>query len=185
MGRLSCPLPAKLIAGLIWHDDSSLEKSLKMLRRSFGPTDFCAPVFAFDLTDYYEAEMGPGLRRTFVSFRRLIRPQDLTAIKEKTNAIERRLAASGKRRVNIDPGYVSLGKLVLATTKNHAHRLYAGRGIFEEVTLVYCNGSFTPQAHTYPDYRQETPIEAFNAIRRLYAQQIQTTHGRTALSRCP
>ncbi len=185
MGRLPRPLPAKLITGLIWHDDKILEKSVRTLRRSFGPTDFRGPVFAFDLTDYYEAEMGPALKRTFVSFRRLIRPQDLAAIKEKTNAIERRLAASGRRRVNIDPGYVSLGKLVLATTKNHSHRIYAGRGIFEEITLVFCKGSFTPLVHTFPDYRQETHIEVFNAIRRLYAQQTQTTHGRAALSRCP
>jgi len=185
MGSPLRPLPAKLIIGLIWHDDTVLDRSLRTLRRAFGPTDYSAPVFAFDLTDYYERELGPGLKRTFVSFRRLLRPQDLAAAKRKTNRLERRCAASGRRRVNIDPGYVSLGKLVLATTKNHAHRIYLGRGVFGEVTLVFKDGSFAPLTHTYPDYRQESHIEVFNAVRRLYAQQIQTTHGRSALSRCP
>ena len=185
MGRLPRPLPAKLIAGLIGDDAPAHEQALKILGRTFGPTDYCSPVFGFDITYYYAAEMGPALKRTFVSFRRLIRPEQLAAVKIKTNAIEERLAASGRRRVNIDPGYVSSGKLVLATTKNHAHRIYAGRGVYAEVTLVFRNGSFAALAHTYPDYRQETHIEVFNAIRRLYAQQIQETYGHAALSRCP
>ena len=129
--------------------------------------------------------MGPLLKRTFVAFERLVGAETLPAIKIKTHAIEERLAASGRRRVNIDPGYVSLGKLVLATTKNHSHRIYAGRGIYEEVTLVFRDGSFTGLSHTYPDYRQETHLEVFNAVRRLYAQQIRTTYGPSALSRCP
>ncbi len=185
MGRLPRPLAAKVFTGLIWHDDRILEKALRALKASFGPTDFSSPVFAFDVTDYYAGEMGKDLKRTFVGFRRLIRPEHLAAAKDKTNAIERRLAASGRRRINIDPGYVSLAKLVLATTKNHSHRIYVGRGIFEETTLVFYKGSFRPLAHTYPDFRLPTHIGLFNALRRLYAQQITTTYGRHAISRCP
>ncbi len=185
MGRPTRPLPAKLVIGLIWHDDRILARSLRVLKASFGPTDFSSPAFSFDVTDYYAGEMGTDLKRTFVGFRRLIRPEDLAAAKNKTNTIEKRLVASGKRRINIDPGYVSLAKLVLATTKNHSHRIYAGRGIFEEITLVFRNDSFVPLPHTYPDFRRPTHIDVFNALRRLYAQQIITTYGRCALSRCP
>ena len=185
MGRPSRLLPVQLVTGLIWHDDKILEKARVLLTRSFGPADFCAPVFAFDATDFYAAEMGEGLKRTFIGFRRLIRAEELAAIKLKTNAIEQRLSAGGKRRINIDPGYVSAGKLVLATTKNHSHRIHARRGIFEEVALVFNNGSFMPLAHTYPDFRQETHIAVFNTIRDLYAKHIRTVYGRDALSRCP
>ncbi|MGE5280613.1 MAG: DUF4416 family protein [Deltaproteobacteria bacterium] len=185
MGRPCRPLPAKLIIGFIWNNDAALDKALRVLTRRFGPTDARGPDLPFDGTDYYVREMGPGLKRTFVGFRRLIRTTDLPAIKLGTNALEKRLAPEGRRRVNIDPGYVSLAKLVLATTKNYCHRLYAGRGIFEEVTLSFRNNAFEPLAHTYPDLRRTQNIAFFNAVRALYMRQITSSYGHAALSRCP
>jgi hypothetical protein len=179
------PLPAKQISGLIWNDDAVLERALKALARAFGPIDARGPVLPFDATDYYAEEMGPGLKRTFVSFQRLIRTEALPAVKIRTNVLERRLALGGRRRINIDPGYLSQAKMVLATTKNYCHRLYLGHGIFGEVTLIFRNGSFEPLAHTYPDIRRPAAVAFFNAARRVYTSQITSAYGRTALSRCP
>jgi len=185
MGRPLHPYPAKLFTSLIWQDTKACEQALKILERSFGPSDFRSPVFPFDITGYYAAETGTPLKRVFISFRTLIRAEALTAAKIKTNAIERRLTAHDRRRINIDPGYISMGKLVLATTKNHAHRIYAGKGIFHEATLVFRGRSYMPCAHTYPDYRKEMHIDLFNMIRDLYARQITSAYGRAALSKCP
>jgi len=101
--------------------------------------------------------MGKELIRQWVSFSQLIKEDEIKDIKLKTIQLEKLLAnKDGRRNVNIDPGYVSLSKLVLASTKNYAHRIYLGDGIFAEITLIYRKGMFRPLEWTYPDYRQNT-----------------------------
>ncbi len=185
MGTLLKPLPVKLIAGLISSDPALSAKAQKILNKKFGAIDILSPVFAFDRTDYYEKEMGKGLKRVFVSFEKLIRPEDLAAIKSFTNALEKKLSRGLQRRpVNIDPGYVSLSKLVLATTKSFVHRIDSGRGIFEEITIYYKNVSFEAGRLTYPDYRSEDHIAFFNEIRNKYYRQIEKKYGLSQLYRC-
>ena len=97
--------------------------------------------FDFTETDYYTATMGTGLKKQFVAFERLIDPAALADIKRQTNAWEAEYAALGRhaepRPLNLDPGYITPAKLVLASTKDHAHRLYLRDGIYAEVTLAY------------------------------------------------
>ena len=81
---------------------------------------------------------------------------------------------TGKRRINIDPGFLSLGKLILATTKDQCHRVYLGKGIFAEVTLFYKQKTFNPWPWTYPDYQSREYLEIFNSIRGIYQEQIKT-----------
>jgi len=75
--------------------------------------------------------------------------------------------------VNVDPGYVSLGKLVLASTKDHAHRLYLDRGVYGEVMLTYQQGCFRPWPWTYPDYASDGYCAMFGEIRECYKAQLR------------
>jgi len=157
--------PVKLIIGLIAPEDL-FDKVEKILCQKFGPADFKSEILDFNFTDYYEREMGTGLKRRFLSFKRNIVPRDLSHIKLYTNRIEKKFSKSnGSRKVNIDPGYLTLSKLVLATTKDYQHRLYLDNGIYAEVTLRFKGKSFTIWEWTYPDYRSPAYISIFNHIR--------------------
>ncbi|MCP4649002.1 MAG: DUF4416 family protein [PVC group bacterium] len=155
----------KLIIGLIGKKDL-FDSIQKILTKKFGLIDFESDPLEFNFTNYYESEMGAGLKRKFLSFKKEIKPLSLPDIKLYTNKIEKKfLNSSGKRRVNIDPGYLSLSKLVLATTKDHQHRLYINKGIFAEVTLRYRDKTFTHWEWTYQDYCTVEYIKIFNHIR--------------------
>jgi hypothetical protein len=173
MGNVTKPERVKLIAGLTYRDQTACDAALKSLARRFGTIDAHSPVFDFHQTKYYEPEMGRGLRKFFVSFTRLAAPDTLAEIKLYTNRLERALSAAGKRRVNIDPGYLTLAKLVLATTKDFAHRIYIGKGIFAEVTLSYQEQAFRPLAWTYPDYRERAYAAFFEDVRDRYCGQLK------------
>ena len=169
MGKIAAPAKVKLIAGFIFKDTAAFLKAKMALGDIFGRTDFESPALAFDRTDYYCREFGSPLKRKFVSFAKLIPPQKLAAIKNTTNAIEDKFSSKEKRRrVNIDPGYLDLAKVVLATTKDYSHRIYLSAGIFAEATLFYKQGTFQPWPWTYPYYRSREYIAAFNRIREIY-----------------
>jgi len=135
-------------------------------------------VVPFDFTDYYTPEMGAGLLRKFVTHERLVSPGDLAAIKVATNEMEATLAATLQadvpRPVNLDPGTLDGSKLILATTKDYAHRIYLAQGIYAEVTLIYHKGGYQPTPWTYRDYCSE-PYRAFFATARArYVHQRHT-----------
>ena len=58
-------------------------------------------------------------------------------------------------------------KLVLASTKDHAHRLYLAQGIYAEVTLYYKDRQWQHRDWTFPDYRREDYQQFFSACREL------------------
>lgn len=173
MGKISNPPPVKLISGLIFKETKDFERCKKTLKKIFGDIDFESKLLPFDLTDYYKEEFGTGLSRKFISFKKLIRPERLAGIKATTNKIETRFSLKQRRLVNIDPGYVDMAKLVLASTKDFSHRIYLNKGIFAEITLSFQEKSFRPREYTYPDYRTEDYIAIFNRIREIYAGQIK------------
>jgi hypothetical protein len=175
MGKVKEPLPVKLIASMFTTDTGLLEEAKVRLSQEFGPVDYESELLPFDHTDYYTPEFGEDLKRKFVAFEELIHPGRLAEIKLRTNALEIEWAAEGKRRINIDPGYVSHSKLVLATTKDYAHRIYLGQGIYAEVTLHFRGGTFQPWPWTYPDYASSALIAIFNQIRGLYVKQCRET----------
>ncbi|MCX5707713.1 MAG: DUF4416 family protein [Candidatus Omnitrophica bacterium] len=172
MGKIVSPNPVKLVIGLIFKDEEFLKKAEGILRRHFGSTDYASPVIPFSYTDYYREEFGVGLKRKFLCFTKLVPSERLAAIKVLTNKIETKLSQKNSRKINIDPGYLTMAKLVLASTKDYSHRIYLDKGIFAEVTLVYQKNSFQPREWTYPDYRTPEYIRIFLEIRKLYAQQI-------------
>lgn len=167
------PLPVKFICGFIYLSETSYIKTYKILERKFGKIDFESVRFNFGFTHYYEKEMGSPLYRRFVSFKRLRNPAAFPAIKLFCIKIEKKLAKDTKRTINIDPGYINEGKLVLTTTKDYFHRIYVGRGIFEEVTLYYKDSNFQDFATTYPDYKTPEYKEIFISLREKYRQQLK------------
>jgi hypothetical protein len=146
------PSPAKLVIGFFLHDRSLLHHVVEPLQAEFGSIDMVSPWFAFDYTDYYAAEMGTELFRRLLVFNRLIDQQALAGIKCITNALEKRFAENGKRRLNIDPGYLLQERFVLATGKNYTHRIYIGQGIYADLTLMFQKGAYQILPWTYPDY---------------------------------
>lgn len=172
MGKTEKAEPAKLIIGMFSNKTNLFEKVKKILEEKFGPVDFVSEVLPFNKTNYYEKEMGKDLKRIFYSFQRLISPESLVEIKIFTNQIEEKFSEGGKRRVNIDPGYLTLSKLVLASTKDYSHRIYLKEGIYAEVTLRFEKGTFIPYEYTYPDYRTPEYLHIFNQIRQIYLNQV-------------
>jgi len=173
MSKPSEPKPAKLIASLFTADLSIVNETLKRLREHWGDTDYLSEIIPFNHTDYYAEEMGTPLMRMFVSFRKLIPPDTLPDIKLYTNSIEKHFCIDHKRRVNIDPGYITPERLVLATGKNYSHRIYLRDGIYADLTLIFKKGSFRPLEWTYPDYATSQVIELMNAIRKRYISQLR------------
>ncbi|MFH0738702.1 MAG: DUF4416 family protein [Candidatus Omnitrophota bacterium] len=173
MGKIQKTQPVKLIAGFIFKEEVYLKKAKAFLFKRFGALDYESQILDFDYTDYYAKEFGQGLKRSFVSFERLILPSELSRIKIITNKIEDRISYQGLRLVNIDPGYLDLAKLVLASTKDFCHRIYLDCGIYAEITLSYRGKAFKPLSWTYPDYRSVEYIDIFNRIREIYAGQIK------------
>lgn len=128
--------------------------------------------FAFDFTTYYQKEMGDGLQKFWISFRDLREPGFLSKIKRLTNELEASFAVDNyRRRVNLDPGYVTAAKLVLASTKDFAHRLSIGRQIYGDVQLRFIRGEFRPSEWTYPDYQTEMGLQFFARVRERFNTQ--------------
>ncbi len=173
MGTPATPVPVKLIAGLLAADDELLGAAAEALSQHFGPVQSRSPAVAWDHSTYYREEIGAVIRRQFVSFEKLIAPGKLAGLKQLTNQLEDTWRADGRRRVNIDPGYIAATKLVLASTKDAAHRVYLSGGIYAESTLQFSNGSFRPYPHSYPDYAGAEAIAFFNAVRNTYLAQLR------------
>jgi hypothetical protein len=175
MGMAKEHRPVKLFVGMFTQREELFDTARTELSSTYGPMDHISPVWPFDFTTYYADEFGENLLRQFISFSELIDAARLPEIKLSTNDLEQGFTVQGKRQMNLDPGYIDLSKLVLATTKNHQHRLYLGQGIFAEVTLRFTRKSFQPWEWTYPDYRTDHYVEFFNQVRQTYLEQLQQT----------
>lgn len=173
MGKIRERQPVKLIIGFIFKEDSILKKANYLLERRFGKIDFESHALNFTHTTYYEKEFGLGLKRKFISFKKLTLAHNLSKIKITTNNIEAKLSVASCRLINIDPGYLDLSKLVLASTKDYSHRIYLDKGIYAEVTLLYQNKTFRPLEWTYSDYKTHDYIAIFNQLKEIYAKQIK------------
>ena len=177
MGSPKEPAPVKMIAGLLAASDASLQQATAALTEQYGLIDSTSAPIDWTISTYYRDEMGPSIRRQFLSFERLIAANELAAVKLATNGLEERWRTPAGRPVNIDPGYIATTKLVLASTKDAAHRIYLGQGIYAEVTLLFSSGTFQPHAHTYPDYAARPALEFFNGVRATYLEQLRSRRG--------
>ena len=178
MWELKKPKPVKLIVGILAADRDYLQTAIEALPIVFGKVDLISDVWPFTLTDYYKKETGENILRQFVSIEPLIDPGELAKIKHKTNKLEQKLAAKSDlglpRPVNLDPGIIEPSKLILATTKNYAHRIYIGKKMYAEVTLVFDKGAWHPLPYTYPDYRQRCYHDFFDKVRKRLLEQLKS-----------
>jgi hypothetical protein len=169
MGNIHLPPSAMLVLAAFSRYDEALDWARDQAERHWGPA-LASERFEFTETDYYEPTMGPGLRKQFLAFERPMDPASLVDWKIETNAWEEQYARQAShpelRPLNLDPGYLTLAKLVLASTKDHAHRIYLGRGIYAEVTLIYQHGRWLPREWTFPDYRRGDYHEFFDRCRK-------------------
>ena len=177
MGEIKPPRPMKLIVGMLAGRAEWFEAAERLLAADFGPIDLRSDLIPFDFTDYYTPEMGPGLFRKFVTHEPLVAPDRLAPIKVRTNDLEahlaRELRADVPRPVNLDPGLLDGSKLILASTKNHAHRIYLAEGIYAEITLTYRKGGFVPTPWTYRDYQTEPYLAFFARARQRFLAQMR------------
>lgn len=178
MGKVKIPPKAKLFIGVIAVSNTILDELKKILIANWGEIDLESEIFQFNLTNYYEKEMGKNLIKKFFSFKKLINREEIAEIKLKTNEIENEFKVDKNkegRDVNLDPGYLTLSNVTLATTKDYRHRIYIGKGIYLENTLYYDSSkkSYVEWEWTYPDYRQTFYKEFFNQMRKIYHNQLK------------
>lgn len=174
MGQIKPPASVMPIVAVTTRHAQALTWFEERAAGYFGAVAARSAIFPFTATDYYTPSMGEGLQKQFVAFARLADPARLVDWKVQTNEWEAAYASWGQhaeaRPLNLDPGYLTLGKLVLASTKDHAHRIYLARGIYAEVTLYFHAGHWQPRDWTFPDYRQAAYHEFFDRCRTLLRQ---------------
>lgn len=165
------PPRAKLFIGILFSSEEILAAAEKILTKKFGEIDFRTKNIPFIHTQYY-SEMGTGQYKVFLSFKKLIRREKLIEIKLYTNRQEKRFSENGVRRINIDPGYLTLSNVYLATCKEFFHRAYLGRGVYLENEYRYVAKRFQSWEWTYPDYQKPDYLYFFHEVRRLYHNQL-------------
>ncbi len=173
MGEIGSFLHEKLIIGCLFSDERKLVSLKDRLREEFGPADFESRIFPFKYTDYYNREMGERIFRIFYSFKNHVNPEDLAAMKIKTNNIENEYTDGKCRSINLDPGLLNLSRLILASTKNNAQRVPLKDGIYAEVTLLYRQGRFVSLPWTYPDFKSGDYDEDLIKIRKKYNEFLK------------
>ena len=161
----------KLFFGLISKEVDNFSSFSQAAPKRFGPIDSESEVFPFDLTSYYHEEMGKPLFKKFIGFEKLIKPDILPEIKKYSVSLERKLSKKQKRTINIDPGYLTAAKVVLASVKNYSHRIYLRKGVFAELALYYKGKAFQPLPWTYTDYKSEAYIQYFENLRKKFMNQ--------------
>lgn len=175
MANIYYPKQTKLFIGCIFSREEILDKACKMLERKYGPIDTVSDTWSFSHTNYYEKEMGKKLFKNFISFRNLIYPEDIKNVKVFSNDLENTLQekfTNSDRVINLDPGYLDLAKVILATTKDYTHRMYLGNGIYAEVELYYQKKTYQFWPWTYPDYKSKEYISFFLKLRGLYQKNL-------------
>lgn len=169
MGQIQPTSDVVLLIAVASRYPEALEWAGERAVDQHGAIAFASEALNFTETDYYTASMGTDLKKQFLAFERPIDPAALADIKRQTNQWEVEYAALGRhaepRPLNLDPGYITAAKLVLASTKDHAHRIYLRDGIYAEVTLVYRQRRWQPLDWTYPDYRREDYQRFFTECR--------------------
>jgi len=178
MIKVFVPKLVKLFIGMLSREIFLFDELKERLKENLGPIDLESPIWEWNYTNYYSKEMGTGLKRKFVFFQGLISPESIAEVKLKTIEIEGKYKRElggfrGRRRINIDPGYLDLAKIVLVSTKDYSHRIYLGKGIYGEVTLIYSGNTYQSLPYTYPDFRTQEYRDMFKKARNIYKTGLE------------
>ena len=174
MSHPSPPKPVKLLVSLIARDAHLIAGVAEELSQAYGKIDYMSAYIPFAATTYYQAEMGSGLMRRLITFEDLLDPERLPEVKRYTDSLEAHYTTSeGSRKINLDPGYITLYQLILATNKRFSHRPYLRDGVYADLTLIYKKKSFQPLAWTFPDYGSAEMIGILNRLRERYRIQLK------------
>jgi hypothetical protein len=167
--------PVLRLCSCLAADEDARASAAGRLTERFGPLALVSDPYPFDLTAYYEPEMGPALTRTWLCFERLFGPEELPRFRLAAERIERELAAAGRRTVNLDPGYLDFGKLVLASLKPAPDKIYMGHGVWAHTCLRYGTGGFSAPDHSFPDFRDGRFDPFLLRARQLYRRLLRGT----------
>jgi len=173
MGRIRLPEKVCLITAVCYQHEQMKQNVVDRLQSVYGPPAHVSATIDFYHTQYYLKEMGTSLKKQYIAFDTHIDPALLADIKIVTNDLEEQFSDNGKRTVNIDPGYIELAKLILASTKNFSHRIYIGKGIYGDVQLYWKHGQFLTNPWTYPDYKEPQVLDFFTNVRNEYWQTLK------------
>ena len=181
MGEIKPPIPVVIVLAVTSGYPSALDWARRQAETAWGPVELQSDLFLFDKTRYYESTMGTQLKKQFFAFRELVDPGRLGSLKIQTNrweaAYQQSVDLPESRPLNLDPGYISEGKLVLASTKDHAHRIYLADGIYAEVTLRYQAGCWQRQPWTFPDYQESQYARFFDECRTYLRSRLGKSSG--------
>lgn len=176
-------LPVQLVVCALETDGELCGEARKLMEDGFGPESEIHGPWDFDVTDYYQAEMGgPSIRRWLIAYAEPVLSQQLPEIKLLTNRVEERLAVDGRRRVNLDAGYMDFNKFVLASAKFHEHKIHLGRGIYADLTLIFKNRAWHPLPWSFADFRDDRYYEALTRIRTGYRERMRSNPSPRRLS---
>jgi hypothetical protein len=158
----------KLFIVTLHRDLEILQSATSDMITLFGPVDWQSEDFPFDVTNYYEKEMGTELLRRFYSFQNLIMPDEIADIKIRTNELENKYSNAKGRQINLDPGYLDTYKVVLASTKFGGQKIYIGQGIYADMTLVMYKGQWESFEWGFPDFKSRRYDDVLSIIRDSY-----------------
>lgn len=178
MASPSEPEPVKLFVAALWADAEALASACSALIERWGGLDHEGPDHAFDVTGYYESEMGSKLYRRLLGFHEPVSPELLVEAKLATNEIETALSTAVEaRRVNLDVGYLDHNKVVLASVKAAGQKVYLARGVYADLILRYAAGSWQSFEWTFPDFRDGRYEQELLKMRRDYLRQLRASPG--------
>lgn len=164
----------KLIAAILLQKESVLEEALQLLKTTFSEIDFSGHFFPFTTTDYYIPEMGSNLQRGIISFTKLVSPGFLVDSKLLARDLEKSMSREGKRRVNIDVGYLDLFKVVLASFKSRSNKIYMDKGVWADMVLIFEKGKFNAPPWGFPDFKSGIYDKDLVQIRNCYKNQLNS-----------
>ena len=165
--------PVKFFVSVIYHDMDNLSQVKATISQHIGNIDSQSESFPFDLTDYYNSEMGSPLFRTFLSLKQMGQADQIVPVKQECLSLERAFTVDGQRTINIDPGYIDMYKLVLVSEKYMGHKIYLGHGICADLVLLLGKKRVTPFQWTFPDFKSGIYTPYLLDLRRLYLNQLK------------
>lgn len=173
MAQPEQPLPVKYVIAVLYKETGCLLNIKKELVDKWGVIDFEGEDHEFDVTDYYEKEMGESLKRRLLAFEQLFTPTLIVDMKLACNTIEEQFALKGKRCVNLDAGYLDHNKFLLASAKEAGQKIYLDKGIYADLSGRYKAGKYRPFEWTFPDFRDGRYDKELITIRHLYLVQVK------------